>query len=301
MSKTVGNMLRLALVALMAWVGVGCSAPAGQAVRHPAGLRVPAKRPLPAARIPAPREAGPLGVWRSKTGAQIRVTRRTVVVSLVHRHTPHTIYADIVSVDRDRGLMTLRIRRIRHTGRNHYASAGKTCFLTWVRNGGRIHTRFSTARNHSPRFVLVGAFYRVMPALGYPVATRPGGPGRIMGVGKVRVPYSLRRKKPAVRIQGLTATGFCKKGDIRSKVYRRRAAFLMCYSREAGRKPRLAGRVTAQWAITLRGQVKTVHTSGSLTDRSVKSCVARTLRRIRFHRPQGGQCMVRIAFVFDRR
>mgnify|MGYP001300520190 CR=1 FL=1 len=136
-----------------------------------------------------------------------------------------------------------------------------------------------------------------------------GGAGRIHGLGKIDtgggmgVKAGLGKKKKRrvgrMRLRGLSGNQFCKKGDIRSKIRRRGHAIRACYERQLMRSPKLSGKITARWQINLQGRVRGLSTGGSLRNGSVRSCIARVIRRIRFRPPDGGTCYVRFPFVFN--
>ena len=137
-----------------------------------------------------------------------------------------------------------------------------------------------------------------------------GGAGRIGGTGKFDTGGGMgvgglggkkKRRVAKMRLGGMGARGFCKKGDISSKVRRRAAAIRACYEKVLMRKPGLSGKVMVKWQIGLDGRVAgLVSTSGSMPDGSVKACVGRMIQRIRFAKPEGGICIVKWPFVFTK-
>lgn len=137
-----------------------------------------------------------------------------------------------------------------------------------------------------------------------------GGYGRIHGLGRVdtgggmgvRAGLGRKRSKKVgkVKLGGMTGTGFCKKGHIRSVVLRRAGAIRACYEAQLQIHEGLAGKITARWTINMEGRVDGVSIIGStLGNTSVEQCIQRTLRRMRFEKPEGGVCVVQWPFVFN--
>ena len=136
-----------------------------------------------------------------------------------------------------------------------------------------------------------------------------GGVGRIHGLGKMDTGGGMaakaglgkkkKRRVGKVRISSGAATGFCKKGDIARVVRRRAHAIRACYEKRLQVKPKLSGKLTARWTIKATGSVGGASASGSLTDGTVKNCVLRVIRRMRFKKPEGGVCIVKWPFVFS--
>ena len=138
-----------------------------------------------------------------------------------------------------------------------------------------------------------------------------GGYGRIHGLGKIDVGghgkgirTRLGRKKAKrvgkIRIGSGRSTGFCKKRDISRAVRRRAGSIRACYERKLMVRTNLRGKLTARWTIGLSGRVSSARVvSSSLPDSSVQACVLRVIRRIRFTKPEGGQCIVQWPFIFN--
>ena len=127
------------------------------------------------------------------------------------------------------------------------------------------------------------------------------GFGRIHGLGRIDTSggRSPKRKMGQVKMGGGAATGFCKKSDIARFIKRAQPSIRACYEIRLKFKPELAGKLTVRWTIGTDGAVKAVTTSGSLSDSSVKNCVMRRFRRMRFPKPEGGICVVKWPFVFS--
>lgn len=137
-----------------------------------------------------------------------------------------------------------------------------------------------------------------------------GGYGRIHGLGRVdtgggmgvRAGLGRKRSKKVGRVKlgGMNSTGFCKKGHIRKVVLRRAGAIRACYEAQLQIHEGLAGKITARWTIGMEGRVAGVSiVQSSLGNTSVEQCIQRTLRRMRFEKPEGGVCVVQWPFVFN--
>lgn len=137
-----------------------------------------------------------------------------------------------------------------------------------------------------------------------------GGYGRIHGLGRVdtgggmgvRAGLGRKRSKKVGRVKlgGMNSTGFCKKGHIRKVVLRRAGAIRACYEAQLQIHEGLAGKITARWTIGMDGRVASVSVvQSSLGNTSVEQCIQRTLRRMRFEKPEGGVCVVQWPFVFN--
>ena len=137
------------------------------------------------------------------------------------------------------------------------------------------------------------------------------GYGRIHGLGKIDtgggtgVNASLGRKRNRrvgnFKLGGLKATGFCSKKNLSDVVRRRAGAIRVCYEKRLQIKQGLKGKIVVQWRIGLDGKVEQANVVGgqsSLKDSNVQSCILRTIRRMRFAKPEGGKCVVRWPFVF---
>ena len=123
-----------------------------------------------------------------------------------------------------------------------------------------------------------------------------GGTGRNANVGIGR----KRRKKVAkLRMAGGRSTGGCDKGNVAKNVRRRAAALRACYEMQLMSKPNLKGKLTVQWTIDTEGRVKGVKVvSDKIKNANVSDCVLRTIRRVRFKKPEAGICIIQWPFVF---
>lgn len=137
-----------------------------------------------------------------------------------------------------------------------------------------------------------------------------GGLGRIHGMGKMDTGGGMgvkaglggskkKRRVGRLKMGGNSATGFCKKSNIRSVVRRRAGAIRACYEKRLLAKPKLKGKLTARWTIGANGKVKGAGAGGSLKDGNVKGCILRVIRRMRFAKPEGGICVIKWPFVFS--
>ncbi len=123
-----------------------------------------------------------------------------------------------------------------------------------------------------------------------------GGTGRNANVGIGR---KKRKKVARLKIAGGRSSGGCDKGDIAKNVRRRAAALRACYERQLMSKPNLKGKVSVQWTINTEGKVtRPKIVSNSLKNSSVTDCVMRTIKRIRFKKPEAGICVIQWPFVF---
>lgn len=137
------------------------------------------------------------------------------------------------------------------------------------------------------------------------------GFGRIHGLAKVdtgggtAVKTGLGKKK-AKKVSNLklgsgASQGFCSKSDIRNNVRRRAGAIRACFERQLQIKPKLAGKVTVRWMITDTGNVDASSTkvvNSSLKDSTTEGCILRSIRRMRFKKPESGVCVIQWPFVF---
>jgi len=140
-----------------------------------------------------------------------------------------------------------------------------------------------------------------------------GGPGRLRGLGKVdtgggvgrigivgRRKPRKRRRVPPIKTGGVKASGYCSRGSLVRAVKRRSAAFRACYEMELLSRPNLRGRIETRWTINMQGRVVGAKiTRNSMGHAKVADCVLRTIRRVRFEKPEGGMCVVAWPFMFQ--
>lgn len=95
---------------------------------------------------------------------------------------------------------------------------------------------------------------------------------------------------------------FCNQGDIKANMARQARDFRFCYESQLRLDENLEGRVPVVFTIGLDGKVETVSISqATLKNDKVHSCIKRAVQRIKFGRPDGGVCVVRWPFVFQKR
>jgi TonB family protein len=62
----------------------------------------------------------------------------------------------------------------------------------------------------------------------------------------------------------------------------------------------LTGKITFRWTIDTEGRVSDASmTDSSIGNTAVEQCVLRTIRNMRFAKPEGGICVVQWPFVFN--
>ena len=121
-----------------------------------------------------------------------------------------------------------------------------------------------------------------------------GGAGVKAGLGKKGM-----RKVGKFKLGSGQTAGFCAKRNITEVVRRRAGAIRACYEDRLQVKPNMSGKVTVRWRIELDGKVGSANVlKSSLGDAKVESCVLRTIRRMRFQKPEGGVCIIQWPFVF---
>jgi TonB family protein len=137
-----------------------------------------------------------------------------------------------------------------------------------------------------------------------------GGFGRIHGLGEIdtgggkgvtaNLGKKAKKKVGQIKLGSGSSQGFCKKSDIVSVVRRRSGAIRACYEQELQIRPNLQGKLTVRWTITGDGGVTSATTvESTLGNASVENCVLRTIRRMRFAKPEGGVCVIQWPFVFN--
>ena len=136
-----------------------------------------------------------------------------------------------------------------------------------------------------------------------------GGFGRIHGLGKIdtgsgkggtaKLGKKKRKKVAKLRVGSGSTQGFCKRSNITRVVRRRAGAIRACYERALQIHAKLNGKVTARWTINYAGGVTAAKVvKSSLGNKAVEGCLLRTIRRMRFSKPEGGVCVVQWPFVF---
>lgn len=146
--------------------------------------------------------------------------------------------------------------------------------------------------------------------------TGPGGggdgPGALWAVGsrdalKVGPGHGVRsalgpknvRKVGTVGVPDGTVSAYCRKDDLQRVVRGLTAAIRACYERQLMVQEGLGGKVTLRWTIDGDGGVESmVVAESTIGSSAVERCVADTVRRSRFVKPEGGVCVVAWPFVF---
>ncbi|HOU52878.1 MAG TPA: TonB family protein [Myxococcota bacterium] len=137
-----------------------------------------------------------------------------------------------------------------------------------------------------------------------------GGYGRIHGLGRVdtgggmgmRAGLGKKGTKSVGKMSlgGMGATGFCQRNNIQAVVMQRAGAIRACYEQQLQIYESLAGKVSVRWTIDLEGRVSDATVvDSSLGNDAVVQCVLRTIRNMRFAKPEGGICVVQWPFVFN--
>ncbi|NUN14311.1 MAG: energy transducer TonB [Myxococcales bacterium] len=137
-----------------------------------------------------------------------------------------------------------------------------------------------------------------------------GGYGRIHGLGEIdtgggkgvtaNLGKKAAKKVGSINVGSGSSQGFCQKSDITNQVRRRAGAIRACYERELQIHANLAGKITIRWTINTEGAVDGAQViDSSLSNKAVEECVLRTIRRVRFAKPEGGVCVVQWPFVFN--
>jgi len=147
---------------------------------------------------------------------------------------------------------------------------------------------------------------------------RPGGPGHNLGLGGLgrfgrkgplgpgydnvviartgKKPIKVEKDKDGTKLYG---DGLSKSlvGEYLARYW---SQFKWCYSRQLDKDPNLYGKVTVTFTISREGRVNEASVlNSSMNEMNVESCVLRTIRRIRFPKPDGGgEVIVTYPFLF---
>lgn len=143
--------------------------------------------------------------------------------------------------------------------------------------------------------------------------SEPGGAAKrcatapVVAFSRVAVPSSFGvtatpQKREARPAPPKASAEFCNQADIKANMARQARDFRFCYESQLRLDESLEGRVPVVFTIGLDGKVETVSISqATLKNDKVHSCIKRAVQRIRFGRPDGGVCVVRWPFVFQKR
>lgn len=137
-----------------------------------------------------------------------------------------------------------------------------------------------------------------------------GGYGRIHGLGRVDtgggmgMRAGLGHKKAAsvgkISLGGMQGSGFCQRNNIQQVVLMRAGAIRACYEAQLQIHEGLAGKIAVRWTINLEGAVEgATVTENTMGNMAVQECILRTIRNMRFAKPEGGVCVVSWPFVFN--
>ena len=80
----------------------------------------------------------------------------------------------------------------------------------------------------------------------------------------------------------------------------RKNAFKFCYERELQMHPDLTGKVAVRFVIGEDGKVvQAKAVTNAIKSRTVAPCVVKNIKKLRFPKPEGGQCEVNWPFKFQ--
>ena len=138
------------------------------------------------------------------------------------------------------------------------------------------------------------------------------GAGAIGGLGSVhtgagrgvsgKLGGRRQKRRATMKREPLQASGFCKRADISKRVGAKQRSITRCYEKALLSNPELSGKVTLQWTVKLDGKVKRGNTrvsDSTLNNAKVEGCMMRVINRLKFAKPDGGQCVIRYPFVFN--
>lgn len=126
-----------------------------------------------------------------------------------------------------------------------------------------------------------------------------GGAGSANRKKTVKGTGKPQEKKVKVATGTPNIKGQLSKALIDKEVRRHRAQIRFCYEKQLQRFPKLAGKVTLSWVISMDGSVmKPRVKSSSLKNKDAESCMIRSLGGWRFPKPQGGVVAVDYPFMF---
>ena len=137
-------------------------------------------------------------------------------------------------------------------------------------------------------------------------APRPCASGVAVAFSRLAVPsgkgVSAGPKKAEVKPSGpAPSPEFCNERDIKSQMAKQTRDFRFCYESQLRLDERLEGKVTVTFTINLDGSVSNVSAGGTLKNDKVHSCLTKAVQKLRFGQPDGGRCLVRWPFVFQKR
>ncbi len=128
---------------------------------------------------------------------------------------------------------------------------------------------------------------------------RGGGAGGKYGMAAGRIG---RKGRSAIRAGGAQSVimGALDRAVIDAYIRRNLAKIRWCYEKELAKDPKLFGKIVINFIIGKTGKVsKSVVKRTTMQNKSVESCVARQIKKIRFPKPKGGGIViVNYPFVF---
>jgi hypothetical protein len=125
------------------------------------------------------------------------------------------------------------------------------------------------------------------------------GSGDIAG-GSTGNAGSERRVTATVKSEPPAVDGDLDPGIVAREVRARMGAIKGCYERALKRNPKLSGKLSVHWTITLAGTVQHVEVeSDTMGDPEVASCIKALVARWRFPSPRGGAVEVTFPFIFQ--
>lgn len=105
--------------------------------------------------------------------------------------------------------------------------------------------------------------------------------------------------KPKMELSTAEASQFCKESNIREVVAKRANALRNCYEQQLLASPQLSGKIVLMWKIGLEGEVTSCSVkSTTMNNNKVEACLEKTVKRLRFDKPDGGICVVEFPFIF---
>jgi len=112
--------------------------------------------------------------------------------------------------------------------------------------------------------------------------------------GEKKVKVRLRYEK-----EKMIGAGKLDANAVSQVIKRRQSAIQSCYEREIKKNPKASGKVIATFTIGTAGRVTRSKASQDTVGGGVGNCVAATIERMRFPRPEGGEVIVNKTFVFE--
>jgi hypothetical protein len=143
------------------------------------------------------------------------------------------------------------------------------------------------------------------------IKTGTGGTGRVASISGLRGSGEIaggstgsggpeRRVTAVVKDQAPSIDGELDPGVVSREVRARMSAIKGCYERALKRNPKLSGKITVRWTITLAGTVQGVDIDqDTMGDSEVANCIKVLVARWRFPSPKGGAVEVQYPFLFQ--